>query len=160
MHSLSLNNSEVDHDKIRELELKLQKEEQLNKRLKNDIERLSSQIQSLKQNQNISNDNVIKLVPQIEFEQIQLGKSIGQGGFSIIHQASLSGLEVAVKLIFDPNVTEDLLNEFYNEIKMLFILRHPNIILLIGVCTKHSKLCIISEFIPNGSLFDLLHKTK
>ena len=36
----------------------------------------------------------------------------------------------------------------------------PNIILLLGICSKPQKLAIITEFVDNGSLFDLLHRSK
>jgi len=78
----------------------------------------------------------------------------------MIYKANWKMLPIALKVIFDPNVTEDLLNEFNNEIKMLNLLRHPNIILLIGICTKPQKLAIITEYIENGSLFEILHRSK
>lgn len=87
-------------------------------------------------------------------------EKIGQGGFSMIYKGTWNYMNIAVKVIFDPNVTEDLLNEFNNEIKMLFTLRHPNIILLIGICSKPQKLAIITEYIEFGSLFDVLHRSK
>lgn len=67
-------------------------------------------------------------------------------------------IPVAVKVLFDPNVNEDLLNEFNNEIKMLFLLRHPNIISLLGTSRNGQKLVIVTEFLENGSLFEFLHK--
>jgi hypothetical protein len=42
---------------------------------------------------------------------------------------------------------------------MLYLLRHPHIILMIGVSTNQ-KLTIITEYVENGSLFEYLHKTK
>ena len=78
----------------------------------------------------------------------------------MIYKANWKMLPIALKVIFDPNVTEDLLNEFNNEIKMLYLLRHPNIILLLGICTKPQKLAIITEYIENGSLFEILHRSR
>lgn len=37
-------------------------------------------------------------------------------------------------------------------------LRHPHVILLIGACTEPSKpLCVVTEYMLNGSLFDVIH---
>ena len=51
----------------------------------------------------------------------------------MIHKGFLNGTPVAVKKIFDPRLTEELLAEIQNEIIMQSILRHPNIALLMGV---------------------------
>jgi serine/threonine protein kinase len=99
-------------------------------------------------------------VREINYEEIIIENKIGQGGFSMIYKANWKMLPVALKVIFDPNVTESLLSEFNNEIKMLYLLRHPNITMLLGICSKPQKLAIITEYVENGSLFDLLHKTK
>lgn len=82
------------------------------------------------------------------------------GGFSVIHKGSYKGLEVAVKKVFNPNITEDLLAELGNEINMLAKFRHPNIILLVGVSSQLPNLCIVMEYMKNGSLYDLLYKQK
>jgi serine/threonine protein kinase len=70
------------------------------------------------------------------------------------------GVPVAVKVIFDPKITEELKEEFNNEIEKLFILRHPYIIQLYGITEKDKsqKLAVITELAPKGSLFDYLHK--
>jgi len=51
-------------------------------------------------------------------DDIEIGEQIGQGGFSIIHKGKLNGTPVAIKKIFDPNITDDLLQEIQNEIVM------------------------------------------
>ena len=49
--------------------------------------------------------------------------------------------------------------EFFEEIAMLSLLRHPNIIQFMGFSiTNNNSLCIITEFMENGSLWDILHK--
>ncbi len=40
------------------------------------------------------------------------------------------------------------------------VVRHPNIVLFMGACTKPPKLCIILEYCEMGSLWTLLHFTK
>lgn len=43
---------------------------------------------------------------------------------------------------------------------MLAKYRHPNIVLLIGICSVPPNLAIVTEFVKYGSLYDLLHKKK
>jgi len=45
------------------------------------------------------------------------------------------------------------MDEINNEIEMLSILRHPNIVLLMAVSTKPPNLIIATEYIGGGSLF-------
>ncbi len=71
----------------------------------------------------------------------------------------MNGTPVAIKKIFDPRLTDDLLYEIYNEVVMQSILRHPNIALLMGIVPKMPNIVIVFEFV-NGSLFNLLHMKK
>lgn len=52
------------------------------------------------------------------------------------------------------------MDEINNEINMLATLRHPNIVLLMAVTTKPPNMFIATEYIPYGTLFNLLHKSK
>lgn len=38
--------------------------------------------------------------------------------------------------------------------------RHKNVVQFIGACTKPPNLCILTEFMPGGSVYDFLHKQK
>jgi len=37
------------------------------------------------------------------------------------------------------------------------VIRHPNVVLFLGACTKPPNLCIILEYCSRGSLWSLLH---
>jgi serine/threonine protein kinase len=67
---------------------------------------------------------------------------------------------VAIKKVFNPNISEQLLEEFNNEVNMLAKYRHPNIVLMIGAISKPPQLCLVMELVKEGTLFDLLHKRK
>ena len=99
-------------------------------------------------------------VREITLNDIQLGEKIAQGGFSVIHKGLLNGTPVAIKKIFDPRLTDELLQEIQNEIVMQSILRHPNIAILMGVIPKIPDIYIVFEHVSQGSLFDLLHMKK
>jgi hypothetical protein len=49
--------------------------------------------------------------------------------------------------VFNPNISEQLLDEFNNEINMLAKYRHPNIVLMIGAITKPPQLCLVMELV-------------
>ena len=132
----------------------LEQEKIKTKRLESELNRLKN----IKENKN--SKNILQFINIISFNSLGLGKKIGQGGFSEIYESQWHGIPVAVKVIFDPKITEALLEEFNNEIEKLFILRHPYIIQLYGITDKEKsqKLAVITELAPKGSLFDYLHK--
>ena len=125
------------------------------------VNRLQAEINRLKNiKETMNTKNILHFVNKMSFNSLGLGKKIGQGGFSEIYESQWLGIPVAVKVIFDPKITEELLEEFNNEIEKLFILRHPYIIQLYGITDKEKsqKLAVITELAPKGSLFDYLHK--
>ena len=99
-------------------------------------------------------------VSEIEFSELSFGDQIGQGGFSVIKKTTWRGADCASKVIFDPVMTDDLLDEITNEVRMLALLRHPNIVLLMGMCTKPPNMVIVFENVSQGCLFDILHHTQ
>lgn len=82
------------------------------------------------------------------------------GGFSTIHRGRFFELDVAIKKVFNPNITEELLAEFNNEVNMLAKYRHPNIVLMLGAITTPPQLCLVMELVKEGTLFDLLHRKR
>ena len=151
-HSSNFTNNFRENEKDIKEELELEK-------LKS--KRLQSELDKLKAKKDIINSKqILQYVHKVSYESLGLGKKIGQGGFSEIFESQWMGIPVAVKVIFDPNINEALLEEFNNEIEKLFILRHPYIIQLYGITDseKNQKLAVITELAPKGSLFDYLHK--
>ena len=54
----------------------------------------------------------------------------------------------------------DIMQNFIKEINIFNNLRHPNIVLFIGVSINKNEFYEIFEFVENKSLYDLLHKEK
>ena len=42
---------------------------------------------------------------------------------------------VAVKILADQSMSDDALKEFRTEVTMMSKMRHPNVVLLMGICT-------------------------
>lgn len=81
---------------------------------------------------------------------------IGHGSFGLVHKALWRGTEVAVKRLPRESIAEpQVLVEFMKEAFIMRQLRHPNVLQVLGVCTDPP--CIIMEYMPRGSLFQLIH---
>ncbi|GMJ14991.1 hypothetical protein HRI_005168400 [Hibiscus trionum] len=80
---------------------------------------------------------------------------IGQGGFSNVYLANLSGSDLgAVKI----HVGNDRLNQvFKQELDILTRLRHNNIVKFLGYCDDQEEGAIVFEYVPNGNLQEKLH---
>ncbi|KAK8599258.1 hypothetical protein V6N13_077189 [Hibiscus sabdariffa] len=81
---------------------------------------------------------------------------IGQGGFSNVYLANLSGSrQGAVKV----HVGSDRLNQvFKQELDILLRLRHDNIVKLLGYCDDLEEGAMVFEYVPNGNLQEKLHE--
>ncbi|KAJ8423018.1 hypothetical protein Cgig2_023355 [Carnegiea gigantea] len=75
-------------------------------------------------------------------------KVIGEGGYGKVYKGVLDHTPVAIKVL-QPDTT-DKKEEFLREVEILSQLRHPNIVLLLGVCPEMG--CLVYEYMENGSL--------
>jgi len=91
---------------------------------------------------------------EIQETDIALGKAIGTGSFGTVFAGRWRGTDVAVKRAHG-ELDQASIVEFGRETAILSLLRHPNIVMYLGVCTK--PLMLVMELMPRGSLYDLLH---
>ena len=80
--------------------------------MKNEIQKQNFQAFTQSSSSVSSKDGRLPPVPgvrEITLDDIELGEKIGQGGFSTIHKGLLNGTPVAIKKIFDPRLTDELL---------------------------------------------------
>ncbi|KAK2632493.1 hypothetical protein EUGRSUZ_L01483 [Eucalyptus grandis] len=81
----------------------------------------------------------------------------GSGSYGEVFCATWSGMEVAVKKFFDQHLTGAALDMFKREVQIIRRLRHPNVVLFMGAVAHPPHLSIITEFVPRGSLYSIIH---
>ncbi|KAK2448531.1 PAS domain-containing protein tyrosine kinase family protein [Trifolium repens] len=95
---------------------------------------------------------------EILWEDLTIGENIGQGSCGTVYHALWYGSDVAVKVFSKQEYSEDVIQSFRQEVSLMKKLRHPNILLFMGAVTSPQRLCIVTEFLPRGSLFRLLQR--
>ncbi|XP_009390872.2 probable serine/threonine-protein kinase PBL21 isoform X2 [Musa acuminata AAA Group] len=80
---------------------------------------------------------------------------IGEGGFGRVYRGRIdSGQVVAIKQLNRDGLQGN--KEFLVEVLMLIVLRHPNLVSLIGYCADGDERLLAYEYMPKGSLEDHL----
>ena len=117
----------------------------------------------------------------IRYQDLKFETIVGFGSFSRVHRGFWKHSLVAIKeltgvqalmatlsaerngSISERDVLQEekshrLVEAFRSEVLTMADLHHPNVLLLVGACSEFPQLCIITEYLPNGSLFDTLHR--
>ncbi|CAH9079408.1 unnamed protein product [Cuscuta europaea] len=93
----------------------------------------------------------------IDFSEVNIGIRVGIGFFGEVFRGIWNGIEVAVKVYLEQDLSQENIEDFANEISILSRIRHPNVILFLGACTKPPRLSMVTEFMEMGSLYHLIH---
>ncbi|ONI04744.1 hypothetical protein PRUPE_6G337600 [Prunus persica] len=135
------------HDRFMETNLKLK-----------DPESCSSSFDSISSRVDQVFDDVDVGESEIPWEDLVIGERIGLGSYGEVYHADWNGTEVAVKKFLDQDFSGAALAEFKREVRIMRKLRHPNVVLFMGAVTRPPNLSIITEFLPRGSLYRIIHR--
>eukprot|EP00884_Botryococcus_braunii_P011890 jgi/Botrbrau1/20701/Bobra.0058s0030.1 len=100
----------------------------------------------------------LSTIPLNEWEinraEITLGRKVGQGRFGRVFKATWLGTTVAVKQL--RYISDAALRDYKAELNVLQKIHHPNAVQFLGAVTKEQPSMFVTEFLPGGSLADLL----
>ncbi|KAI4297813.1 hypothetical protein L6164_037678 [Bauhinia variegata] len=97
---------------------------------------------------------------EINPKHLVYGTQIASGSYGELFKGTYCSQEVAIKVLKAERVDSDMQKEFSQEVYIMRKVRHKNVVQFIGACTKHPNLCIVTEFMAGGSVYDYLHKQK
>uniref|UniRef100_A0A7N6FD73 non-specific protein-tyrosine kinase n=1 Tax=Anabas testudineus TaxID=64144 RepID=A0A7N6FD73_ANATE len=94
---------------------------------------------------------------EVDPQELTLGEELGSGQFGLVLEGMWREKKVAVKMTREECMSDD---EFKEEALVMTKLSHSKLVQLYGVCTQHSPMCLVFEFMENGCLSDYLRARK
>nr|XP_040582160.1 mitogen-activated protein kinase kinase kinase 9-like [Lepeophtheirus salmonis] len=112
---------------------------------------------------NLKKEELLRFCPpHISFGELTLEEVIGVGGFGKVYRGFYRGMEVAVKAARrDAEEEVGLTKErVLQEGRLFWLLKHQNIVDLLGICLDEPNLCLIMEYARGGPLNRILSGRK
>eukprot|EP00698_Gefionella_okellyi_P000820 TRINITY_DN10720_c0_g1_i1.p1 TRINITY_DN10720_c0_g1~~TRINITY_DN10720_c0_g1_i1.p1 ORF type:complete len:1003 (+),score=200.49 TRINITY_DN10720_c0_g1_i1:144-3152(+) len=124
------------------------------------------QLRSEDEKQTAASDLVSRLPESIVASQwllsaadVRLGAEIGRGFYGVVYRGSWQSHNVAVKRLHSHHLCDPHnMDSFMREVHILSSLRSPYVVLFLGVVVSASDVLLVTEYMPRGSLHDVLQK--
>ncbi|KAJ3692837.1 hypothetical protein LUZ60_011932 [Juncus effusus] len=97
---------------------------------------------------------------EIDINLLKFGNKVASGSYGDLYRGIYCSQDVAIKVLKPERINMDMQREFAQEVYIMRKVRHKNVVQFIGACTKPPSLCIVTEFMAGGSVYDYLHKQR
>lgn len=103
-----------------------------------------------------------RYVTNENYQEVQLGATLGKGNYGVVHAGTWRGKKIAVKKVLLPEGMSQaqqgrLVEDFKCEVDICCRLTHPRLVDFLGYTTA-PDLCIVQELMEQGSLYDQFRK--
>ncbi|XP_062163679.1 serine/threonine-protein kinase STY17-like isoform X2 [Alnus glutinosa] len=115
-------------------------------------------IKFISNNVNVSTSGIN--VWEIDTSLLKYEKKIASVSFCDLYKGTFCNQDVAIKVLRAEHLNEKMQREFAQEAYIMRNFRHKNVIQFIGACTSPPGLCLVTEYMSGGSMYDFLHKQK
>ncbi|PSS31724.1 Serine/threonine-protein kinase [Actinidia chinensis var. chinensis] len=95
---------------------------------------------------------------EVDRRLLKIGDRIASGSCGDLYRGVYLGQDVAIKILRSEHLNDALEDEFAQEVAILRQVQHINVVQFVGACTKSPHLCIVTEYMPGGNLYEYLHK--
>lgn len=93
----------------------------------------------------------------IDPKDVLIKEELGQGTFGCVYAATWKETRVAVKKITLQGDTKSIVTSFGSEASVMAQLRHPNVVMFMGVMVHPEFVGLVMELCPKGSVYSVLH---
>ncbi|ESN94756.1 hypothetical protein HELRODRAFT_115085 [Helobdella robusta] len=93
----------------------------------------------------------------IDLDQLNIQSRISANKAAELWRGTWQDSEIAIKILNIRQCTARMFRDFKDECSKLRIFNHPNVLPLLGACNQPPNLVLVSQYMPLGSLFDVLH---
>eukprot|EP00736_Rhodelphis_marinus_P012860 Rmarinus@m.26313 len=105
--------------------------------------------------QNLQDEKISEF--QVDPDGIILCEKLAEGFFGEVFRGKLWDKEVAIKRLKAQRISSKQLEELRKEVHILSRLRHPNVLLYMGVCLQAPNFYyIVTEYMAKGTLYDVM----
>lgn len=92
---------------------------------------------------------------EIPYAELVMGNEVARGAFAVVHRGTWRGIDVAIKTL-DNGSSEMAREDQRNELRIMMLVHHPNIVLFLGYSRHEEQIFLVFEWMHGGNLLDTL----
>lgn len=105
-----------------------------------------------------SRDATLSRHKGIDIKDLALHTKVSVSPSGELWRGKWQGNEIVAKILSLRECSQRICRDFNEEFPKLRIFSHPNVLPVVGCCNSPPNLVMITQFLPNGSLYSVLHQ--